>query len=247
MIILRQRKFSIRNKIIGGTSLILGGALIGTINKNKLSGKEIRYHNTSSNNVNSILVNGLKTEYSTDPENLTNKSLKNIPLKDKEGLVYLSKSKDLSDAVGYSRTVKNGLDPSMASKYNKTLKLELDYDKDYKKYNFVKNPELRGASSAEEYYNIKRKLKNLPKEWKDLTKSEKQIWKKAFYGLNNVTETIKNDIPSSKFIGGKGYKSRTVKDTLDYIKNNPYRFGKEAAKIGIGSLLTGYGIRKLLK
>jgi hypothetical protein len=133
----------------------------------------------------------------------------------------------MADRIGKNRGSKN-----------KTLKLEFDYD-EIKSQEKIKNPELRGAKNWKEYLEIRSKKHP---EFKDLPKSK---IKKAFKALDEETHIFKDDIDSSHIVGGKGYKRRTMKQVGKYIKNNPIRFGKEAAKIGVGASLGAYSIKKL--
>jgi hypothetical protein len=228
MIIKRLKYFSDKDsKLKGGVAGIGSAAILSQVKPSHLTGKVVRYHNTEEKNVGNILEEGVKSKYSKDPKNLTNQRLTDINPKEKEGLVYTSKSKRMADRIGKNRGSKN-----------KTLKLEFDYD-EIKSQEKIKNPELRGAKNWKEYLEIRSKKHP---EFKDLPKSK---IKKAFKALDEETHIFKDDIDSSHIVGGKGYKRRTMKQVGKYIKNNPTRFGKEAAKIGVGASLGAYSIKKL--
>lgn len=227
MIILRQHIFSNKeDKLKGGAAGLGSIAVLSQIKPGRLTGKVVRYHNTEEKNVENILNEGIKSKYSKDPNNLTNQRLTDINPKEKEGLVYTSKSKRMADRIGKNR-----------GGSNKTLKLEFDYD-EIKSQEKIKNPELRGAKNWKEYLEIRSKkhpeFKNLPKN---------KI-KKAFKALDEETHIFKGDIDSSHIVGGKGYKKRTLKQVGHYIKNNPGRFGKEASKVATGIALGGYAVKK---
>ena len=228
MIIKRLKYFSDKDsKLKGGVAGIGSVAVLSRVKPNHLTGKVVRYHNTEEKNVKNILEEGIKSKYSMDPGNLANQRLPDINPSEKEGLVYTSKSKRMADGVGKNRTAKS-----------KTLKLEFDYD-ELKNQEKIKNPELRGARNWKEYLEIRSKKHP---EFKDLPKSK---IKKAFKALDEETHIFKGDIDSSHIVGGKGYKKRSLKQVGRYIKNNPGRFGKEAAKIGVGASLGAYSLNKL--
>lgn len=115
----------------------------------------------------------------------------------------------------------------------KTLKLEFDYD-DIKNLEKIGNPELKGTTSAKEYYEkvVKRSMESdIP--WKDLNPIEKLRVKQTFNALGEGTQVIRGDVASKNIVGGQGYKKRTLGQVGKYIKNNPLRFAKEAGKVGL--------------
>ena len=230
IIILGQHSFSDKkkdNKIKGGAAGLGSAVVLSQVKPGRLTGKVVRYHNTDEKNIENILKEGIKSEYSKDPNNLTNQRLTDIDPKEKEGLIYTSKSKKMANEVGKNRKGNS-----------KTLKLEFDYD-EIKSQRKIKNPELRGAENWKEYLEIRSKKHP---EFRSLPKSK---IKKAFKALNDETHIFRGDINPSNIVGGKGYKKRTLKQVSRYIKNNPGRFGKEAAKIGVGASLGAYSIKKL--
>ncbi len=56
---------------------------------------------------------------------------------------------------------------------------------------------------------------------------------------------LRGDISSKHIVGGNGYKKRSAKQVMRYIKNNPKRFGKEAAKVTAAATAIGYGAKTL--
>lgn len=216
-----------------------GIGLLSSVDKDKLTGRETLYHNTLKENIPSILENGLKSSYSEDPKNITNISLKDIEPDKKKGLVYLAKSKKVADGVGNVREIK-------MNKPSKTIKLSINYD-DFKNMHKVDNPELRGSKTSEEYWNNRPKSRKLGKKYEDLSNKEKKLVNKQFKGLDEGTIVIKGDVDPKYIKGSESYQPLTIEEFRDYIKNNPSRFGKEAGKLGAGLLLSGIGIKKLIK
>jgi hypothetical protein len=128
-------------------------------------------------------------------------------------------------------------------KDHQTLKLEFDYD-EIKGQKRIKNPELRGAKNAKEFYERRKHGLFEPDKYEKLDPINKYANKMTFKDLGEGTHVFKGDIDPSHIVGGKGYKKRTMKQVKKYIKNNPGRFGKEAAKVGTGVALGGYAIKK---
>lgn len=257
MKILRSKIFSTKKeKEEDKTKAILAGAgtvgIASNVKPGRLTGKVTRYHNTESKNVDSILKNGIKSEYSKDPNNLTNTVLSDVDMSKKEGLVYTAKKKSTATSVGIARkrlkekrTIPNleDIKEQITGKSNKhkNLKLEFDYD-EIKNNKRIKNPELRGSRNAKEFYEKRRGILN-PK-WENLSFEQKQTQSKLYKDLGEGTHIFKGDIDPSHIVGGKGYKKRTIKQTAKYIKNNPGRFGKEAAKVSAGIALGSYAAKK---
>ena len=224
-------------------------ALLGTTKTGRLTGKVTRYHNTENKNVQSILEEGLKSKYSDDPNNLTNTVLSDVDKKKKSGLIYTSKRKldglNVGAAREYHKEVKSGNfwkaitgpdldDYRKAKKNSTTLKLEFDYD-DLKNKERIENPELREAKTWKEYQNIMRQKGRKISDF---------IAKEEFNSLGKGTHIFRGDISSNHVVGGKGYQKRSMKQIGKYIKNNPGRFGKEAAKVGAGVGLGVYSGKK---
>lgn len=209
-----------------------GGALLAGTKYNKLTGREVRYHVTSEKNIPSILNSGIKASYSTDPNNLTNRVLKNIPMDKKEGLVYLGKSKKAAKAVQRGRgRVLN--DPG------KRLKLVFNYD-DLKNLPTAANPELLGKTNPQDWFNTKMSGLGVKTTYDQLDPIQRSIVKKQYDILSTKgTHVIRGDVSASNIVGGVGYKKRSFQDVKNYIKNNPKRFGKEALKVGLGGAALG--------
>ena len=238
--------------IKSGAAGITAGGILATTKTGRLTGKVVRYHNTENKNVQSILENGILSKHATDPDNITNKVLKHVPMKEREGLVYTAKKKSVADGVGLQRErIKSPMaglfppSPGDLKKWkdaSKTLKLEFDYDQ-IKNLKKESNPELLGANSFKEFrkrfYETHPNIKKSRLMDLDLLDSYKSLGKD--------THVFRGDIKPENIVGGKGYKKRTAKQILKYIKNNPGRFGKEAAKVGVGAGLGSYAIKKAVE
>ena len=81
-------------------------------------------------------------------------------------------------------------------------------------------------------------------EFDELNPIAKKTFKDQYKILGEGTHIFEGDVDPSHIVGGKGYKKRTLKQVAKYIKNNPGRFGKEAAKVATGAALVGYGAKK---
>ena len=229
-------------KGLSGAALAIGGTVaLSTVKPSRLTGKVVRYHNTDLENVNKIMEEGLKTVHSEDPNNLTNLALKNkIPADKKKGLIYTTKRKFIANGCGAQRSFLNGkllghnrdknvsrkiLREWINPKHSKTLTLVFDYDKDIKGSRHIENPEV--------LYNNKH------------SKLAKSVM------LENGTHIFDHDIDPSHIKGSKHFKKHTFEDFKRYVKNNPKRFGKEAAKVAAGTAAvvggTTYAYKKLKK
>lgn len=229
--------------IVGGTA-ITGGSLASRKVRGRLTGKVVRYHNTEKENVASILEEGLKASKANNPASFTRYMLRAADNDHSlDNKVYTSKTKRVANGVGASKEMQKGniIDAFNEQKHptkHKTLKIILDYEKDIKGSKRVDNPELLGAKNWKEYHE--RRLKQ-PFEI-DAEQNSKDLFK----GLGEETHIFDHDIDSSKIVGGKGYKRRSLKDVKNYIKNNPKRFLKGAIPVAIGGglLTTGIVLKK---
>lgn len=246
MIIIRSKYFSKEDssdskKAVGGTIAGTGALGLSKVKTGRLTGKVTRYHDTEKKNVEKILNEGLKAKYAEDPNNLTNQVLKDVDMSKKKGLVYTAKKKSTARSVGQSRQARKNPDPFklLFKPDHKVLKLEFDYD-DLKNSERIANPELRGAKNAKEFFKHVGYGK-----YEDLDPFSRRQVDKAYDQLNNGTHIFRGDIDPSHIVGGKGYKKRTLKQVAKYIKNNPKRFGKEAAKVVGSAALVGTGAKLL--
>lgn len=239
---------------IGGVGT--GGFILSKTKPGRLTGKVVRWHDAPTEVIDKIKEEGLKAKYAEDPDNLTNKVLQDIPMEKKKGLVYTSKKKGSAFGVGSQRSLMKGEIDNIGqlkellfrrSKHHKPIKLEFDYD-ELKDSPRIENPELRGAKSVKEFYEARRKSMGADAVgfpgWDDLDPVTKSKFKSVYKQLGEDTHIFKGDVDPSHIVGGKGYKKRTMKQVVNYIKNNPKRFGKEAAKVATGAALLGYGTKK---
>lgn len=96
--------------LVGGGTALAGGAILSTANKNKLTGRVVRYHNTPIENVGSILENGIKASYANDPKSYT-RTIIGGGVEDKtklDNLVYTAKRKIDANGVGATRAYHSG-------------------------------------------------------------------------------------------------------------------------------------------
>lgn len=242
MKILRQNSFSKTKEdrkreeekekglLVGGGTALAGGAILSKANKNKLTGRVVRYHNTPIENVDSILENGIKASYANDPNSYT-RTVIGGRVEDKtklDNLVYTAKRKNVANSVGASRAYLSGklgekpmflpgpeqkrklLKEVLRPKHSKTLEIVLDYEKDVKGSKKIRNPELDAIRFLPVDQDTRRKL-------------------------DEGTHIFDHDIDPSKIKGSRHFKKRTMDDVKNYIKKNPKRFGKEAAKVVLGT------------
>ena len=241
MKILRQNSFSKTKEdrkkeeekekglLVGGGTALAGGAILSTANKNKLTGRVVRYHNTPIENVDSILENGIKASYANDPNSYT-RTIIGGGVEDKtklDNLVYTAKRKIDANGVGATRAYHSGKlgrnlmfpgpeqqlklsKEALRPKHSKTLKIVLDYEKDIKGSRKIRNPEL----DARRFFPLDQY---------------------TLRSLDEGTHIFDHDIDPSKIKGSRHFKKRTMDDVKNYIKRNPKRFGKEAAKVVLGT------------
>lgn len=240
-----------------GTGTIAGGYLLPKVSTDRLKGTVTRYHNTAAENVDSILDKGILGKYTSDPGNLTN--LAKVPRED--GLVYLHKNKKMANQIGANRSLLRGqfgergifgptidqqykIQSEMANpKLNKTLKVVLDYDTDVKGKSRIPNPEMLGADGNKQEYL---------RRWKERNPLGNISMADANYNALEGTHIVKGKVDPSKIVGSKHYKRRSARDIYRYARNNPKRFGKEAAKIAVpvglvsgGAILYNNGRNKI--
>lgn len=251
-----------RDQMLAAGGLGGGGLILSKTKPGRLTGKVVRYHDAPIEVIDKIKEEGLKAKYAENPNNITNKVLQDVPMEQKKGLVYTAKNKKAAFGVGIQRArlddkfddkpIWGPLKEQLTgrSKHHKVLKLEFDYDDDIKGKPKIENPELRGAKNPKDFWNTRKKNASLgaifTPEYDDLTPVQKKVAEMEFKTLNDDTHVFKGDIDSKHIVGGKGYKKRTMKQVMNYIKKNPKRFGKEAAKVAAGLAAVGYGTKKAI-
>lgn len=83
-----------RYALLGATAVAVGVGQVGEAHRSgALTGRETIYHSTGSKNVAKIKEEGLRHKFSTDPHNITNLVLKDVPLDKKRGKVYMARNK----------------------------------------------------------------------------------------------------------------------------------------------------------
>lgn len=243
-------------KVAAGTSLLYGGTKLIKKNKSKITGLENFYHSADEGVIDSIKKNGLKAEYSEDPENLTNTILGGTINKSKlKGKVYLGRKKSVADGVGNTRDLNYRLGKIKNKSYkgkSKTLKVNIPYE-ELKKMKEVDNPELRGAKNTKEFAKgiWKNAYKNAPESAKQLKETFGKTGRNAFarilseatYGKlsKEGTAVFENNIDSKFIKGSDKYKRYSIEQFKDYVKKNPKRFAKGVGKgaVGVGMGITG--------
>lgn len=228
---------------IGGTAGAIGGTkLINSARREgQLDGIVRRYHNTKAENVAGIKEHGIKASKALDKDALTR--ITGLSEDQMKGKTYMAKNRMGARSVGARRQqIQDATNPFImpnetesllkSFKHQKTMKVNIPLD-EYKKLNFVDNPELRGAKSYKDV--IKKSLTGTGEIPADPL-SAMSMYKT----LGKETDTVAGDI-SSRFIkGGKGYKKQTLKGIGKHIKNNPKEFAKGLGKAGLGAgLLAG--------
>lgn len=210
----------------------------------KLSPNVVLYHSTDIENVKSIYENGLLGKHALDSNNLTNNVLIDVPKKDLEGLVYLTRSKSLAKNFKYVKWVRG-----ISKSPHKILKIVIPYD-DYKKLTIVDNPEVGSGEDLSDTYNrIKNRLKFKGKDFKSASIKEKILT--YFYARTlgrKTTVVVKGDIDPKYIKGSKSYKSKLF--DKEYLRNNKDKILKAAGSVALGSGLIGLGgiaIAKYLK
>ena len=257
MIILRQRTFSkkhstdekddklTKNKAIGigaiGAGVTMTPAAAEELKKGidstegELTGRLKRYHNTKSEYVDSILKEGLKGEKTLDPESYTNKLLGDIASKDKRPLIYTAQNKDTADQIGLARMLTGHAPDS-----GKTLELHFPYE-EAKRKRIFNNPEQLGLNEEDYIKEISKqqkerikKLTNLSEKEADRAVEELRPLISQNYHIVDAktgpTRIYEGNISPEYIKQSSKYKKGSLKEWGKYVKNNPKRFGKAAAK-----------------
>lgn len=221
----------------GGTaSAVAGGNLVNSARREgQLDGIVRRYHNTKAENVKGIKNQGIKASRALDPDAITR--IVGLSEDEMKGKTYLAKNRTVARGVGARRQqiadmtnpwiLPNEADSFKKSfKTQKTMKVNIPLS-EYKKLNFVANPELKGAKSAKEFMH----KSNLD----PLTSAQ------AYKNLGKNTDVIGGDIASKFIKGGKDYKKQTLKGIARNIKENPKDFAKGVGKAGLGTAMLAGG------
>lgn len=245
-IIKRDRKDSSKDVVnqIGGTYGVIGGTKLvdSARREGQLDGIVRRYHNTKAENVAGIKEHGIKASRALDQDAITR--VTGLSEDQMKGKTYMAKKRMGARSVGARRQqIQDMTNPfilpnasqSLAKsfKHQKTLKVNIPLN-EYRKLDFVDNPELRGAKS---YRDAVKKSLTGTREIPADPLSAMSMYKT----LGKETDTVAGDI-SSRFIkGGKGYQKQTLKGIGKHIKNNPKDFVKGLGKAGLGAGLIAGG------
>jgi len=214
---------------IGGTTALSYNSkpLKENLNKGNITGRHTLYHNTNTVNVDSILQHGIKGSYAADPNNLTNRVLKNTSVEKKKILnkVYLDKSEAGANDVGRAR-----------QGTNITLKAHVPVWK----LKTTDNPELRGAKNIDELAKKLRIEKPL--------KSSKVIKDDAEFLFNELGSkqvvTLEGDLNSKYLLKSPHYAKAGIREVSDFIIHHPDRFIKSVGPTAasVGAIAAGGGL-----
>ena len=223
-----------------------------------ITGRHRLYHTTDADNVKKIKEEGLKAYGKHDREayvaNNTLSQGRNLGFIDKEPdkAVYLTKNKQDASLHGVKRKAVQSAMGKQPKKQER-MKVSIPHEQ-YKKMNFVDNPELLGAKSKKEFVNKRREMENIVDEvmakatGHDYSPQRKPL--SDFVAGRAYKNTVKNSrvVPhdiSSKYIkGGKGYEKLSLKEIKEYMKKNPKRVAKGLGLYGLAgaSLASSVGL-----
>lgn len=203
-----------------------GGLALSKIDLSELNGRVRLYHGAKKSSVDSILKEGLKGSHALDDDNITNRVLNNAGKKDGRKLVYTAKKKGVAKGVGMNHGPGN---------YN-ILKLSIPYNEYKGMKRIYDNPEMLGATNLKDYISELNKRNRLiidPNAYYDAVSGAKGT---------SGTRIFEQDIASKRIKGSKDYAKNSIKEWANYVKTNPKRFAKGAAKVIGGTALVGGGI-----
>lgn len=238
------------------TALILGGGSIikNQIDKGNLTGRELVYHNTDKDNLDSIKDKGILKTKSYDKNNITHKGLKgSVKTKDMGGLTYVGRNPipalgvGLSSAVFHSKDSQNKYYNHLFKAINNRTTIEAKIPS--WKMETTTNPELMGTNNGNEYSDIilDRYKKRTGKDPSALKRIESRISAEIMHknlGPKN-THTLKESIKPFYIKDSPKYKRADKEEILDYIRNNPKRFIRGVGASSVGAGLIGLGLKKI--
>ena len=255
----RDKKKKRGRALAAGVGFSAGTGLIGSTAANGyITGRHRLYHTTDADNVKKIKEEGLKAYGKHDREayvaNNTLSQGRNLGFIDKEPdkAVYLTKNKQDASLHGVKRKAVQSAMGKQPKKQER-MKVSIPHEQ-YKKMNFVDNPELLGAKSKKEFVNKRREMENIVDEvmakatGHDYSPQKKPL--SDFVAGRAYKNTVKNSrvVPhdiSSKYIkGGKGYEKLSLKEIKEYMKKNPKRVAKGLGLYGLAgaSLASSVGL-----
>lgn len=246
----------INPELIGALATVgAGSALIKSqLDNGNLTGRELVYHNTHEDNVDSIKQKGILKSKSYDKNNITHKGLKGVvKTKDMQGLTYVGRTKTpaigvgLASAAHESKNNKKNLAKAIIER--ETLKAKVPIWKMKK----TDNPELMDTKSAKDFAPIVAKRYHGDVEPNSLLgKALKpaDIVAASIMHKNlgpEKTYTLEDTIKPQYIKGSDKYKRADKDEVSEYIKNNPGRFAKGLAASGLGVAGTVMGAKNLRK
>lgn len=202
-----------------------------------LTGRETVYHTTKAKNVKSIKAKGLQHIFSTDPSNITNMALQDVPMDLKKGKVYMARSKTMGRIMRpQGRLVGTPLE---------TLKLRIPLA-DVARHETV-NPELRGATSKGQFRQraFRAIYRNRP-DWASTMDDSGPIIKNLTYRSGGIgyslyskksTLTYQGNVGPENVVGSAKYKATTLQDIFSHVKTRPGMFAKGVARTALGAAL----------
>lgn len=255
----RDKKKKRGRALAAGVGLSAGTGLIGSTAANGyITGRHRLYHTTDADNVKKIKKEGLKAYGKHDREayvaNSTLSQGRNLGFINKEPdkAVYLTKNKQDASLHGVKRkAVQSAM--GKQPKKQKRMKVSIPHEQ-YKKMNFVDNPELLGAKSKKEFVNKRREMENIVNEvmakatGRDYSPQNNPlsdfVTGRAYKNTVKNSRVVPHDISSKYIKGGKGYEKLSLKELKEYMKKNPKRVAKGLGLYGLAgaSLASSVGL-----
>lgn len=190
-----------------------------------LDGRVKLYHNTSEENVTSILENGLlanKANGTTYTRNTLNVSDSNT---DFDGKTYLATRPELAKGVGMQRSL--AFDRNNPITGNKNIKVSMPID-DYKALDKVRNPELFGAKNIFQHVRNGYRKDGIAGAYVNTF---------AYDSLARQTKTIAGDISTKHIVGSNNYVPNKTSDIIKHVKSRPGHVAGAIGLIGIGGTI----------
>ncbi|MEG0728138.1 MAG: hypothetical protein RR420_00810 [Anaerovoracaceae bacterium] len=233
-----------------GIAGVGGGIIHSQLKKGNLTGRETLYHNTKNEYVDSIMKDGVRSDFARDPNKSVTMQIDDLKdLPETANKAYFGRNKSIADSVGAQRTklerIKEGkgrffADPiqefAESKLHNKTLKANVPTWK----LNEVDNPEwlnLNRKGGAKHVKEIMGKMYPLMSETEKSLNAHKTLRDLGRKG----TATFEGGVGPEYIKNSSKYKQNSVREIVDYAKNNKKRFTKSLGKSVIGTGLIGAG------
>ena len=249
----RNNKKKKNRALTAGVGISAGAKLISkTAPHGYITGRHTLYHSTDVNNIDKIKKEGLKAHGKYDPEAyFTNNDLSTarslgFTKGEPDKAVYLTKNRREASIHGKKRKIYDQVTGNDKPNKRKNIKISIPHD-EYKKMNFVDNPELLGAKSKKEYIANRRKIDDTvnntitkvlgdSKNDNNPRHIENFFRGKVYKNTKKNSRVLPHDLSSKYIKGGEGHTKLTTKEVKDYIKKNPKRVGKGVGLYGLGGL-----------